>query len=300
MSGIFRAAALLRPARRAFSRVLALTLAACPLLALSQDRPTLQNYDADTVLATVGDGQITLGDLLIARPRLPANVEIADQEIVFQNVLSSLTTTEMFAQAALQSGLAEGRVLKLQLAAMRRNALSQAYLSQLARGQLTEVALRTLYQELTANEESRTPFMQASYRLIQADRRDEAEAALAAARDGANFADLARERSTHLSNANGGLIDYQSPSTPIDQAALTLAEPGDLSEVIEFQSRFYVVRLEGKRLLAYEQVLNVLRRIGLDRIAAQELERLRGDIRAQRADTLPPAGAILQDELLRE
>lgn len=275
---------------------------AAPVSAPAQERKTLEAYDASTVVATVGEKQITLGDMLIARPRLPQNVEISDYTILFDEILRSLVTAEMIAQAAEKAGVAEDPGVKMRLEALRRTTLGQVYLARLAGERITDESLRKLYDEMMQNEITSAPFTQTSFRLIQLEDKKAAEDALAAVKGGSDFAELAKKLSTHVSNRNGGFIDYHSPGarvSPIDQAAMAMKNPGDLSEVIEANGKFYLVKLEGKRALEYNQVVPVLRRISYDRIAAAELEKLKKEIPVKNADALPPGEAIMKNDLLK-
>ena len=76
-----------------------------------------------------------------------------------------------------------------------------------------------------------------------------ADAILDEIRGGADFAELAKTRSEGPSAARGGDLGYFGPGQmvpPFEQAAFALA-PGEVSDVVQTQFGYHVIRLEDKR-----------------------------------------------------
>ena len=270
--------------------------------AAAQERKTLSKYDINTVVATVDGKKLTLGDLMTARPRIPPNVEVSDADKLMGAVMNTLTSAEVLARAAEKAGLADKPAMKLRLAAQRRSALGQAYLAKVAKEKITDDTLKKLYDEMMSNEVTKAPFVQSSFRLIEVETKKEADDLHKKAKGGAKFADLATKHSKHVSNKNGGLFPFHSPNprpTPIDIAAIKMKKKGETSDVMEVAGKFYIIQLEGKRTLEFDQVKGALRKIAFDRLGASEISRLYKEYSVKPADALPPGKALLDDSLLK-
>ena len=137
---------------------------------------------------------------------------------------------------------------------------------------------------------------------MQVETKKEAEDLLKKVKGGADFAELAKKHSKHVSKENGGLFPFHSPSprpTPVDLAAVVMKKKGDLSDVIEMGKQFFFIQLEAKRTLTFEQTKGALRKISFDRLAAAEIARLRKEIGVKPAAALPPGEAILKNGLIK-
>ena len=92
------------------------------------------------------------------------------------------------------------------------------------------------------------------------------EAILAELTGGADFAKLAREKSEDGNAKDGGSLGYFTTGKMVpafDAAVQKLQKPGDLSDVVETQFGFHVVKLDGRRaagLRPFDQVKDVLMR----------------------------------------
>ena len=79
--------------------------------------------------------------------------------------------------------------------------------------------------------------------------KSEADALLAEIRDGADFVELATNRSQGPSAARGGDLGYFGPGQMVpafEQAACAL-QPGEVSEVVQTQFGYHVIRVEDRR-----------------------------------------------------
>jgi len=79
--------------------------------------------------------------------------------------------------------------------------------------------------------------------------KEQAESILAEIRDGADFVALATNRSQGPSAARGGDLGYFGPGQMVpafEQAAFTL-RPGELSEVVQTQFGYHLIRVEDRR-----------------------------------------------------
>ena len=110
--------------------------------------------------------------------------------------------------------------------------------------------------EVTLDDEELQEAFNAKYgrkaqvRHIQTASLTEAQEILKTLADGADFAELAKEKSVNpITAKNGGLLEPigsgdKSVQPALKQAVLSLEEPGDLSEPIQVATAFHILRLE--------------------------------------------------------
>ena len=118
----------------AFALTLGLIVAGAPAVHAQQteslsDRMTLESYDAGTVLATVGDQNVTLGDLIAMRQTLPPQLLEMDRALFFRELLDRLTAQHLLSQAALNLKLDQEE----QMAKTMQNTRRAFLIEQLAR-----------------------------------------------------------------------------------------------------------------------------------------------------------------------
>jgi len=110
------------------------------------------------------------------------------------------------------------------------------------------------------------------------DAKDVAENVLADLKNGANFADLAKEKSadpgTKDKGGDLGFFGRKKMVPAFEQAAFALKQPGDLSEVVETQFGFHILKLEERRE-AGKQPFEEVR----DRLRDEALTKIRNDAR---------------------
>lgn len=120
----------------------------------------------------------------------------------------------------------------------------------------------------------------------RAEARAKAQALLADLRGGADFAKLAAEKSDDGSSARKGgdlgLFDAAHMVRPFSNAAFALQQPGDLSEVVETQFGFHIIRLEGREpagMRPYEEVAEDLRKTARERVESSAVRRVWDEFR---------------------
>jgi len=195
-------------------------------------------------------------------------------------VKSQLIARELFAQEARKRNLADDPLVVAAVAEARTNAMVTLYLNQAIRPQpVTEADVRAQYERIRATlgpEEYKL-------RIIVAPDRAKAEEALAAARLGRPFAQLAQQYSIAPSARRGGELDWVSFKSPAKEGetsglplvvaqAVERMRQGDVSGPLAFDKQWLVVRLEEKRptvIPTFEQARPALQNM----LAARALER---------------------------
>ncbi|WP_428546395.1 peptidylprolyl isomerase [Profundibacter sp.] len=216
----------------------AILVAGLALPALAEE-PT-----ADTVVATVNGEKITVGHVLAVKGSLPEQYQALPDDVLFPGLVEQLIQ-----QVALSQSL-EGEVpLRIKLTAENElNAQRAGYvMDQKLRAAITDEAIQAAYDERYANMEPETEY-NASHILVETE--DEAKAIKKQLDEGADFAELAKEKSTGPSGPNGGSLGWFGKGMmvkPFEDAVVTM-KAGEISDPVKTQFGWHVLKLNETRL----------------------------------------------------
>jgi len=199
---------------------------------------------ADTVVATVDGVDITIGHMIAMRMSLSEqNLQLPD-EVIFEGVLERIIQ-----QRAVSQSVAElDKATELAIANETSALIASARVTELAEAiEITDEQLQTAYEAEYADFVPIKEF-NASHILVETE--EEAIAIVAELEAGADFGEVARQKSTGPSNVNGGNLGWQGPGRlvkPFEDAALAL-EPGGVSAPVQTQFGWHVIKLNETRL----------------------------------------------------
>jgi peptidyl-prolyl cis-trans isomerase C len=209
-------------------------------LALSFAAATAQAQDAtaDTVIATVGETEITLGQMIIARAQLPQQYTQFPNDVLFQGVLDQLIQQQVLADSLTD---VPGRVA-FAIENERRSLMAGEVINNITTGAATDDAIAAAYQERYASATPATEY-NASHLLVETE--EEAIAAKARIDAGEEFADVARDVSTGPTGPNGGNLGWFGKGQMVAEfEATTVAlTVGDVSDPVQTQFGWHVVTL---------------------------------------------------------
>ena len=217
-------------------------LAAAVLAALSA--PALaQDADADQVVATVNGQEITLGQMIVMKQSIqdPSMAEMPDQ------ALWDVMLDQLIRQTAVAESAEDTAGVRAQLELQRRNTLASAAVSQIAQAEPTEEELQASYDRLFAEAGSVTEY-NAAHILVET---QEKAAELKAEVDGgADFGDVAEANSTGPSGPNKGDLGWFAADQMVPPFAEAVAalEPGQISDPVETEFGWHVIKLNETRL----------------------------------------------------
>jgi peptidyl-prolyl cis-trans isomerase C len=202
----------------------------------------------DTVVATVGDATITEADIAFAAEDLQQELQQippADRKAFLVTVLIDM---KVMAQAARAQQMDQTDIFKRRLQYLEERALRRAFFSEKIAAEVTDEAVQAAYDDYVAGFQPQEE-VRASHILVAT--REDAEAIKAELETGKPFDALAREKSTDPSAAqNGGDLGFFGRGMmvrPFEEAAFALTEPGQLSEPIESQFGWHLIKLVEKR-----------------------------------------------------
>jgi len=280
---------------------------AMPAGAFAQDVPeadlkaALEKHDGSEVLATIGDQQVTLADAAMVYTSLPPEVEGVPADQILTGIVDQLVSETALYQKAIEEGLDDTAEMKNRLAAIRRSALAEAYLTRELDKRVTEDSLRARYAEMTGEFEGEKE-VNARHILVKTE--DEAKALVAALKDGADFATLAAEKSTGPSGPNGGSLGWFPKSAmvaPFAEAAFTM-EKGAVSDPVQTQFGWHVIKVEDTRTKQpppYEAVAPQMRQEASQGVAQAIIAEIREGATVETSEDMPPAFLVRRSEMFK-
>lgn len=220
---------------------------AVSFLALTLGSASLAAQEPDTVVAKVGDAEITEADMAFAAQDLGQELQRFPPAQWRKLLLDVMVDMELMANAAREAGLDKDPDFQKQLEFLELRALRNAYLGQKIDGDITEEDVKAAYDKQFADYEGPEE-LSASHILVK--EKAEAEEIIKQLDEGADFAELAREKSTGPSGPNGGSLGFFKQGQmvkPFEEAALAL-EPGSYTkEPVQTQFGWHVIQLNEKR-----------------------------------------------------
>ncbi len=265
---------------RAAALAAALGCAAMPAVAQTGAAPGAK-ADEDPVIARVNGTEIKRSDLVAARRVLPEQYRRIALQSVFEPLLRQLINTLLIANAARAEGLGDDPGVKREIAAMEGRILERVYLQRLVESKVTEEVLRKDYQKTIAGADTGGDVkVRARHILVKT----EAEAVAIIAELGAgkaDFAELARKKSTGPSGKRGGDLGFFGRGDmvkPFSQAAFKM-KPGEVGrKPVKTRFGWHVIKVEERRggsVPSFEESRDKLSAARSERVIAETLGALR-------------------------
>jgi len=208
----------------------------------AQDAP-----DASTVLARVGDTEITLGHAAALRAALPDQFASVPAETLFPALVEQLIEQEMLYQHHKDALSQRERIM---LENETRNFVANAALMAAAEAAASEANLQVAYDAFVAEFGQGEPTTEYNAAHILVRTEEEIQTVVSELESGREFADVAREFSLDGSSAAGGDLGWFGEGVmiePFEQAVMAL-EPGDVSEPVETRFGWHVILLKETRI----------------------------------------------------
>ena len=218
-------------------------LGAAAVAAIMSTPAQAQDVTADTVVATVGDTEITLGEVILARAALPQQYAQFPVGILFGGLIDQLVQQQLLADALEETT----PQIEYTLRNERRAMMSAAVVNQITENEISQEDIVAAYEARFAEAED-IPEFRASHLLV--DTQEEAAAAKARIDEGAEFADVARDVSTGPTGSNGGDLGWfgAGAMVPEFENQITALEVGGVSDPFETQFGWHVAKLDETRM----------------------------------------------------
>lgn len=215
----------------------------CAVIALTATMARAETPTADTVLATVGGVNITLGDLIVTRDGLPDQYKSLPDDVLFKGILDQLVQQEALMQSL---GAKLTKKDTIAIADQRRNYLSNVALSAGIATAVTEEAVQAAYD---AKVKTITPSMEYYAAHILVDSEEKAKDLLAQINNGAAFADIAKANSSDGSAASGGDLGWFGPGAMVKpfEDAVIAAKVGEVVGPIKTDFGWHLILVSETR-----------------------------------------------------
>lgn len=217
--------------------------AAAFAIALALPAQAQEEMSLDTVVATVDGQEITLGNMLVIRSTLPDQYQQLGDDVLWDGILDQLVQQSVLAQ---DEQARETKLVTLSLENERRALMAAEVIKTVAQTALTDEAVQAVYDAEYSGSDLGKEF-NASHILVETE--DEAKALVDELDGGADFAELAKEKSTGPSGPNGGELGWFGTGMMVApfEAAVKELEPGAISGPVETQFGWHVIKLNETR-----------------------------------------------------
>jgi len=261
-------------------------LSAAVLSGIMSTGAIAQDATADTVVATVGETEITLGEVIIARQQLPAQYAQFPNDVLFTGLIDQLVQQQLLADVL---GEASARI-EYTLTNERRSLMAADVITEIAETSVTEADIEAAYTARFEGAEE-IPEFNASHILLETE--EDAAAAKARVDAGEEFAAVAQEVSTGPTGPNGGNLGWfgLGAMVPAFEEQIVSLEVGAVSEPFETQFGWHIAKLNETRAQAQPTLEQMRRELTAELQEAAITARLE-ELAAATEVVLPEAGVF--------
>lgn len=218
-------------------------VAATAFLALPGGAVAEGHVSADTVVATVNGTEITLGHMIVLKQRLPQQYAELPPEVLFDGILDQLVQQTLLGENVDELSTQAQLTLDNEERALRAAEELQAIVA----AATSDEALEAAYTEMFGAAEPE-PEYNASHILVETE--EEAAMLVEELDGGADFAELAMEKSTGPSGPRGGELGWFGKGAmvaPFEEAVVSMEE-GAVSAPVQTQFGWHVIKLNETRI----------------------------------------------------
>jgi peptidyl-prolyl cis-trans isomerase C len=263
-------------------------------------QPLLADDAADPVVATVNGTALHRSDVIASARGLPEQYQ-QQIDMIFPALVERLIGLELLSEAGRDANLANDPEVQKMMKAYENEAIRHVYMTNLIHDGVTDEEVKKRYDAYVASNPPKTE-IHARHILLKT--KEEAEAVIADLDKGADFAELAKTKSTDPAASNGGDLGYFLPEEmvkPFADAAMAL-EKGKYTETpVQTEFGWHVILLEDKRERkppTLDEMKQELQSQIAEEIVSKKVEELRSTAKVElfnpdgtpRTDT-PPAPA---------
>ncbi len=202
----------------------------------------------DPVVARVNGTELRRSEVLAAREMLPAQVQQMPFEQIYPQLLDTLVTNMLAAQAGRKQKLADDPEVKKRLQWAQDQIIEEVYLSRYIRGAMTDDRIKARYDQFLKDQK---PQDQVNAKHILVKTEDEAKAVIADLKKGADFAAIAKDKSNDPgTKATGGDLGWFTKDEMVPEfaeAAFKLQKGQYTETPVKTQFGYHVILLVDRR-----------------------------------------------------
>lgn len=208
--------------------------------------PAVPNPTVDTVLATVDDTPITLGEVIAVRQSLPDQYQQLPDEVLITALVQQLSDQQLLANAGHAAGLSDLASVRLSLRNQERAVMADAYMAKELLARVDAARIQSVYEERYLNAPA-VQEVRAAHILVETE--EKAKDLKAQMEAGADFAALAAEHGTDGTASRGGDLGFfvKEQMVPEFAEAAFAMEPGTISDPVQTAFGWHLIKLDEKR-----------------------------------------------------
>ena len=216
----------------------------------------------DTVLATIDGQPVTEADLELALSDLDQQFARLPAEQRRAAAMSAIIEIRLLAAKAVAAGIDKQPTFQRQIEFLRQRSLHSQLVAAEVAAKITDQEIRARYDQEVANT---PPVNEVHARHVLVKTKEEATAIIKQLDGGAKFEDIAKEKSSDGSAAQGGDLGWFGPGQMVpefEKAAFALEVGAYTKEPVQTQFGWHVIKVEDKRAKqppAFEQVKDQIR-----------------------------------------
>lgn len=248
--------------------------------------PVPNAFSQERILVAKLNGEdIYLDEVLRLVEKLPDEIRQQPLETYFDRLIDDIVDSRLAAAAGNEAGLTNDERVIEQMSIAAQRVLAEAWINSELRKSITDEAVQQAYDIFVADEQSRHE-VRARHILVK--EKAEAEAVIAELQGGADFAELAKKRSTGPSGPNGGDLGYfpRGAMVPAFENAAFALEAGSFTQTpVQTQFGWHIILVEEKRIAeapTIEELAPQLRQNLISQNLGRLLDSLRTNARIER------------------
>ena len=227
-------------------RLTTVVLFAAASLYLAVSMPVSAAED-DPVVATVNGVEIHFSQVKNAHTRLPEQYRRAPFDVVFSGLIDSLIDSRLAADDARRQNLHDAPGFKDQMARIEEQLLQRMALSKAIADKVSDTEVKARYE---TEVKKLTDVEQVKVRHILLKTEDVAKVIIAELKNGGDFAELAKKKSTGPSATDGGDLGFfgKGQMVPAFEKAAFALKTGAFTETpIKTQFGWHVIKVEDRK-----------------------------------------------------
>ncbi len=262
------------------------------MLAAPFPRPAIAQ--TDSVVARVNGVDIREGDLAMVEEDIGQGIPNMTGDARRDYLITFLTDIMLASQAAESKNIQSSEEFKRRSAYSRNKVLMELLLQSEAKAAANEPAMRKVYEEATKDMKAEKE-VRARHILVETE--DEAKAVLSELKKGADFAELAKQKSKDPGSTDGGDLGYFTKDQMVSEFAETAfkLQKGQLSDPVKTQFGWHIIKAEDQRdreVPSFEKVKDQIENYVTRRAQAETIAKLRETAKIERLEKKPdPAPA---------
>ena len=222
----------------------AIGLLALTTTAFAQDKTAAE----DPIVAKINGVEVHRTEVELVAQALPEQMRNVPMEQIYPMLLDRVIDFKLLEVEAENQKLGDDPDLQMALAQARANVLRDAMLRNTVDEGSTDEALQARYEEMKGDENFSYEEVHARHILLASE--EDAKSVITDLEGGADFAELAKEKSTGPSGPQGGDLGYFKKGQMVPEfgdAAFTMEIGTTSEEPVKTQFGFHVIKVEDKR-----------------------------------------------------